>query len=737
MKPASTALAAAGDGASIALDLDDLQSAAHHVLLWVTGVLAWLCIVDVSRSGQSSNWPLLTALILGLGTWLGGTWQLSKPRRARLASAYALSLAFIGLVITYPQLPTRFFGGLVVLACANILTGGAHLVLPLGLGAALTLLELVAPATRMGWPHIAWSLLALGIIAAVSWLSQRKALLALAWANQSTTRSVQLAETLRQRQLVLNRTLRAMDEANARLALANRRLAEMSREANEAREAKARFAASISHELRTPLNLIVGFVEVMFKMPNAYEDVALPPGFLLDLGTVYRNAQHLQRLVDDVLDLAQLDAGRLVLEPVETDIAVPISEAVDTVSSLATVRGVDLAVDIAPDLPRVCVDRVRIKQVILNLLSNAARHTEQGTISITAWQSGQEVLCSIADTGAGIPPDQLGRLFQEFERLDSQEPTPSRGFGLGLAISKRLIQDHGGRIWAESELGVGSRFTFSLPVASSPGLSSLEREPHFRPSADRAPVLVVTPGLASTRIFGRHLTNWRSVVTSDPLLARRQVGILQPKGVIIDQALGKPMIAELVAAIRDEALARTPVVISPMIESTQAPELGRAMASLTKPVAREALGDLLRSFGRQIESVLVVDDDEDTLRLFERFLRDDPSRPYRLLTARNGREALDLMAHTRPDLVLLDLAMPVMDGYALLRKMEDDPQLTAVPVVIVSGQDARDQTGEIDGWLRVSLGGTTGASQLIEGISGLFQGLQWLPGAENQPLPTP
>lgn len=723
--------ALAGDGPSIALDLDDLQSSAHRVTLWITGLLTWLCIVDVSRAGQVSSWPVLTAIILGLGTWLGGTWQLSKPRRARLASACALSFAFICFVITYPHLPTRFFGGLVVLACANILPQGAHLVMPLSLGAALAALEFAAPATRVGWPHIAWSLLVLGLVAVISWLSQRNALLALAWASQSTARSVQLAETLQQRQIVLNRTLRAMDEANARLAFANQRLAEISREANEAREAKARFAASISHELRTPLNLIVGFVEVMFKMPSAYEDVVLSPGFLLDLGTVYRNAQHLQRLVDDVLDLAQLDAGRLALEPIETDIAVPITEAVNTVGSLATVRGVELVVDIAPNLPPVCVDRVRIKQVILNLLSNAARHTEQGTISITAWQSDQEVLCSIADTGAGIPPEHLGRLFQEFERLDSQEPTSSRGFGLGLAISKRLIHDHGGRIWAESELGVGSRFTFSLPVASGPTLSPLERESRALRPPEQAPLLVVTPGLASTRVFGRYLSDWRCVVTSDPQLARAQIGILQPKGVIVDQALGEAVIDELVQAVHDGALGRTPVLVTPMIESAQAPELNRAKAFLTKPVARDTLSDLLRSFGQQVESVLVVDDDEDTLRLLGLLMRDDPSRPYRVLTARNGQEALNTMERALPDLVLVDLAMPVMDGYALLRHMGEDPRLADVPVVVVSGQDAKDQSGEIDGWLRVSLGGATGVGQLIEGISGLFQGLQRLPGAES------
>lgn len=731
MKSALTASPPAGDDVSIALDLGDLQSSAHQVILWVMGLLAWLCIVDVSRSGQLSDLPTLTALVLALGTWLGATWQRAKPHRARLASACALALAYLIFVLTYPHLPTRFMGGLVVLACVNILSERAHVVVPLGLGAALVAMELALPATRVGWSHIIWSIALLALTSAVSWLSQRNALLALTWASQSTARSIHLAETLRQRQLVLNRTLRAMDEANARLAHANRRLAEATREANEAREAKARFAASISHELRTPLNLIVGFVEVMYKTPNTYDDVVLSPGFLLDLGTVYRNAQHLQRLVDDVLDLAQLDAGKLVLEPVETDIAVPITEAVDTVSSLTTVRGVDLVVNIADGLPRVCIDRVRIKQVILNLLSNAARYTERGTITISAWQDGQEVLCSLADTGAGIPPEQLGRLFQEFERIDTDGPSASKGFGLGLAISKRLIQDHGGRIWAESQVGVGSRFTFSLPVASGAGISPLEREPQTRRPAEPAPLLVVTPGLASTRVFRRHLVDWRCVVTSDLLLARRQIGILQPKGVIIDQALGERAVDELVAAVRAEALAATPIVVTPMIESSQPPELGRAKAFLTKPVARDVLGDLLRSLGRHIETVLVVDDDEDTLRLFGHYLRDDPSRPYRVLTARNGREALGIMGKGLPDLLLVDIAMPVMDGYALLRHMEADPRLAAVPVVVISGQDAKDQSAEIDGTLRVSLGGATGAGQLIEGISGLFAGLQRLPGAER------
>jgi signal transduction histidine kinase/CheY-like chemotaxis protein len=600
----------------------------------------------------------------------------------------------------------------------------------LALAAGLAILELV-PRYTVGWPHVGGAIALLALTALVAWLSERHAMLALTWANHSTRRSIELADQLRERQFVLNRALRAMDEANSRLAVANQRLAEAFREADDARHAKARFAASISHELRTPLNLIVGFAEVMYNTPNAYEDVILSPSFLLDLGTVYRNAQHLQHLVDDVLDLAQIDAGKLLLEPIETELASLVLESVETVRSLASVRGVDLIVEIAPDLPSIRMDRTRIKQVLLNLISNAARHTERGRITVSTYAEGGEVLCSVQDTGAGIPQEHLGRLFQDFERVASSE-TSTRGFGLGLVISKRLIQAHGGRIWAESTVGQGSRFTFALPALVEASAEALERRPSQAPAQELSPVLVVTPNLTVSRLISRQMRAFRCVAMADPRLALQQVSLLRPRGVLIDEGLGQDAADTLAQAILGQEADLCPVVICRMSEASQPLELRRAQVFVPKPVSREMLRDVLRGLGGQVETVLVVDDDEDVLRLLGHYLADDPSRPYRLLVAHNGREALDIMAETEPDLLIVDLLMPVMDGYALLRELEAMPALADVPVVVISGQDALAEPQEIEGWTRLWTGPGMGATRFVRGVEGLFRGLQ---GQDEAPLP--
>lgn len=711
---------AVADVVAIEMDAADLYHESYRLVVWGGVLIAWLMVLNASRLGQIPTPYLLGILLLFAGAAVSGAMQARRPGQARIVLASALVVAYLGVVITYPQGPARYFGVLVVLICSSMLSLAAHAVLTLSLCGALAHIGL-------GWPQVCDAIALLMLTALASWFSRRPILLALTWASQSTSRALQLSVALRQRQLMLNRTLRAMDEANARLAMANQRLSEARKAADEARRVKSLFAANISHELRTPLNLIVGFAQVMYETPHVYEEVTLSPDFLLDLGVVYRNAQHLQRLVDDVLDLAQLDMGDMVIQPEETDMVSLVQETVDTVGNLAQVRGLDLAVDIGPNLPCVNIDRTRIKQVLLNLLSNAARYTEEGSITVTARSDGHHVLCSVADTGPGIPKDQQERLFKEFERIEETSDSDDRGFGLGLAISKRFVQAHGGEIWVDSEPGAGSTFTFALPVAEEDALRALipdgVRQSAPGATQDKDTVVLITPSLTAARLFTRHLEGFCCIVARDAEQGARQIASLQPVGIVVDAALGTAAVEALESqALDDGSTTSRPLIVCPMPGEAQMRDSMEAIKGyLSKPVERQDLISILRTLGEEINSILIVDDEEDVLRLFTHYLRDD-IRPYVVMTARNGREALEIVARTPPDLIFLDLLMPVMDGYRFLQVLQDRGT-THIPIVVISGQDVQDPATHIDGWLQMRMVGGMLVDHLVRSVDEMLQAL--------------
>ncbi len=287
---------------------------------------------------------------------------------------------------------------------------------------------------------------------------------ALTWALASYYRSRENEEKARSQRSELLRTLKALDEATYRLERTHQMLAMARDQAEEARRLKQQFAQTISHELRTPLNLIVGFTELMAQSSQHY-GVHLPPDFLRDLSTVHRYSRHLQTLINDVLDLARIEAAQMAILPETVDPAELANDAINTVRSLVEARGLALHTAIEPDLPSLYVDPIRIRQVLFNLLNNAACFTQQGAVTVGVRYQDDSVVFSVADTGPGIAPEDIPRVFREFEQLDSSTRRRHGGAGLGLAISKQFVEMHQGRIWVESILGRGSTFHFSLPVS--------------------------------------------------------------------------------------------------------------------------------------------------------------------------------------------------------------------------------------------------------------------------------
>jgi signal transduction histidine kinase len=255
-------------------------------------------------------------------------------------------------------------------------------------------------------------------------------------------------------------TDRKRDEAQ--LAELLRRV-EMARDsATEAGAAKSRFLASMSHELRTPLNAIIGFTRIVSRNSEA-----LPEKQVDNLAKVLVSAGHLLALIDEILDLARIEAGEISLEMSETNVAEVLQEVTDSFEPLVDRPRVRLFVD-SGELPRVVTDRDKFKQILLNLVSNAVKYTDSGTITVDAEADDRRLRVDVADTGVGIAADELGKIFEEFHRAGSVSQTRP-GTGLGLTISRRLARTLGGDVTVESALGVGSTFTLDLPVGAAVG----------------------------------------------------------------------------------------------------------------------------------------------------------------------------------------------------------------------------------------------------------------------------
>jgi signal transduction histidine kinase/CheY-like chemotaxis protein len=578
-----------------------------------------------------------------------------------------------------------------------------------------------------------------------SWLSTRSLYTALTWFEHAYERARHNERVARDHQAELKRTLKALDEVTHRLERANYMLTMARDQAEEAQRLKQRFAQTISHELRTPLNLIVGFAELMTQSPEYYGG-QLPGAYLRDLNIMHRNACHLQNLVNDVLDLARIEAAQMSILPEETDPAALLQEAVNTARSLVEARGLALHIEVEPNLPRLWVDPTRIRQVLFNLLNNAARFTEQGSVAVSVCQQGQEVRFAVADTGVGIASEDIPRIFDEFHQADGGTRRRHEGAGLGLAISRRFVELHGGRIWVESQVSKGSTFFFSLPMychdlpdltGSRP--SEVTRRPPVKASEEPI-LLVVTRSLSAAALLTRYVRGFRTVVAPDLEQARHTARQLMPQAVVVDRACEELDPAKLEMIAGEWELPGTPFMTCPLPGEEPLRQRLAVDGYLIKPVSRQNLWDVLRQFGEGVDKVLVVDDDQDFVLLMSRLLEDSPIRRYQTISAYTGREGLAMIRHHRPDLVLLDLMLPDMDGVQVIERVRTNLECQHIPIVIISAQDEMDHQMTLKGPMVIGKADGLKASEVVQWIQNVIDATtrKWTPpqGADGRGLMT-
>lgn len=692
----------------VGADLEALHAAALRRILIVVPIVAIYVHYALSINDNPVN-PIPFAFGGGIVGVSGLAYLALRYGSRPAAATFILGQAVLlqaALVIFRLDLLAFWFAPLVVVGVALLgerpgaaLAAGATAILLVDKFALLALSAQAITSAAL----LAWVSLLLG------WLLAHPTRRALNWAWHSYAQALGTAEELRDHQEQLERAMKSLNLAYVRLEELNVELARARRAAEQSRRLKAEFAAAISHELRTPLNLIIGFSEMMVTAPQTYRGLPLPETYRGDLEAIYRNACHLSSLVDDVLDLSQIEADRMGLQRELMRLAPAVDEAVTTIARLFGAKGLSLSVEVPLDLPPVYADPTRVRQVLINLLNNAARFTGQGGVTVRASVQGSDVVVSVADTGVGIAPESLSMVFEEFRQVQVLGQRRVVGSGLGLAVSKRIVELHGGAIWVESTPGEGSTFFFSLPrcenVLSGSGYTRPETwsvAPPPNPT-DRT-ILVIDRGGEAGHLFGRHLDGFRVLVAPTVEAARRAAASSVISAAAIVDRIGRP--DQTTLRRFGEIFPRVPIVVCSLNRRKLNPrELG-AVDCLVKPVGREQVRLALRRLHRPLRTVLIVDDDPEMVRLLGRLVRLE-ARRAEVWEALNGSDALSLLQTRRPDLVLLDLVMPGVNGEDVLQGLREQGELRDVPVILVTGHGTSDEMVTADFFGITQPGGLT------------------------------
>jgi signal transduction histidine kinase/CheY-like chemotaxis protein len=675
--------------------------------------LSWVILIAFSVVGyaaliaQEFRPDVLTLALIGMmgvlllrrliARWLDGArFGLIVLLHGALFAAYAFTRA--------EWLP--FFGAVLVLV-TGMISSRLHWA---SAGAVLA----GAAALGAGGDRLAALALVLGVTGAVMQVSVNTLYTAITWYSAMQEHADRLLEQTRQRQAELAGTVKSLEIAYQNVRRLGTQLAAAQRQADEARRMKERFAANISHELRTPLNLILGFSEIMTLTPEVYGIGRFPPKLARDVYQLYSSSRHLLALIDDVLDLSQIELSSFALHLQRTDLSEFMRETGAMCANLFRDGKLTFTLDIPDDLPTIEIDRTRIRQVLLNLLSNAHRFTERGEVCVAVRPHAGGVAFSVRDTGRGIPADKLALVFDEFYQVDYSLSRGHGGAGLGLAICKQFVERHGGTIGVESAEGVGSTFTFWLPARITQHDDAPTRD---APSnAPRALIIDRDPLLGA--LVRRAIAPCEVVQVADASAIEEAIDLHQPALIIANHPNGE-----------GDPPAIPPSVALPIIRCAL-PSAGAMLSTLDvqgylpKPFSTAQLAEMLRMIGgtNGVRRVLIVDDDLGFVSLVARGL-ESIRADLMLHTAHDGMAALKQAREHPPDLVLLDLVMPGMDGFALIDAIRSLPRMHDLPIVLITATSRQRDAADAFGTLTLERAGGLRPGDALAALRGLARAL--------------
>lgn len=499
--------------------------------------------------------------------------------------------------------------------------------------------------------------------------------------------------------------------------------------AEEASRSKSQFLANMSHELRTPLNAIIGYSELL---KEEAEDLG-QDSFVGDLVKIEKAGKHLLELINGVLDIAKIEAGKMEVHAETFDVASMLKDVASTITPVVEKNGNVFEIQADESLGVMHTDVTKVRQSLFNLLGNAGKFTNNGTVSLIAERVAEAdsdwILFKVRDTGVGMTPEQLAKVFEAFTQADASTTRKFGGTGLGLAITREFSRMIGGETIVESELGVGSTFTLRLPVTLPTAATEVIPEPlsgefqieHFGPEEDRPLVLLIDDDLTVHDLVRRFLQKEGFRVVCAPSgaegleLARK----LRPGIIVLDVMMptmdGWSVLTRLKG---DPEVSDIPVVMLTMVDNK---EMGFSLGVddyMLKPIERSGFVSVLRKYcsPQQASTVLVVEDDVTTRELLRASLEKEH---FTVIEACNGTEGLQRLAECRPAIILLDLMMPEMDGFQFTHEVRADSQFRDIPILVMTAKDIEaDDRARLDGQVsRILQKGACGRDELLAEIS--------------------
>lgn len=513
----------------------------------------------------------------------------------------------------------------------------------------------------------------------------------------------------KQEELIL--TNKELDDTNRGVTALYTELDEWAQQLQRANQLKSRFVSHMSHELRSPLNSILSLSQMLLDRV----DGELSPEQEKQVQFIRRAGEELSNLVNDLLDLAKAEAGLLAVSVENCPLAEIYGALRGMMRPLLGSKPVNLVFDEPEGIPPLHTDHAKVGQILRNFIANAIKFTDRGEIRVSArlGAHGESVTLSVADTGIGIAAEDQARLFEDYAQVEKDQPRRTRGTGLGLSVARKLAELLGGSVGVESQLGKGSRFFAVIPIRYTPAGAAGATPAAEKPDPTRKPVLVIEDEAATALVYEGYLkgTGYQVLTARSILEARQILERVTPSAIVLDILLPGENAWDFLEALKaGERTRDIPVIIASVLDEVA---LGRDLGAdeyCVKPVEKKWLIDKLNALSRhqRVTKLLMIDDEEMARYMLKRYLADTK---HEIIEANDGAAGLSAAETEQPDVILLDVVMPRMNGFEVLRRLKDNPVTRPIPVIVMTAKG-------LDAKQRATLGAQALAVLSKEAISG-------------------